>query len=165
MLHSLVCPSGFWLFGEWALCSYNFTWAPLFFNIPYYFRKHIRYISLTVNRGRNGILKSFTAEKECLTCCLLNWKSVLVFTCLCVYATCARVPMEAGGGCQAPGATVIGICYELLDVGAGSRTWVLWEHSFQSLGLSPDLSETLVHVKIPTKSHNIDQPPGSTLEL
>lgn len=55
--------------------------------------------------------------------------------------------------------------HELLDVGGGSRTWVLWEGSLESLGLSPDLSETLVHVKIPTTSHRIDQPPGSTLEI
>lgn len=54
--------------------------------------------------------------------------------------------------------------HELL---AGCGWWEsdLGPLGLESLGLSPDLSETLVHVKIPTKSHRIDQPPGSTLEI
>lgn len=69
---SLVCPSELWLFGIRALCFSISSCVPLFLNIPFYFRKHITYISLIVNGGGGWHLKSFTAEKGCLTWYLLN---------------------------------------------------------------------------------------------
>lgn len=94
---SLVCPSELWLFGIRVLCFSISSCVPLFLNIPFYFRKHITYISLIVNEG-GWHLKSFTAEKECLTWYLLNWKNIYLYlyvsVCMLHVRGCPRKPEE-----------------------------------------------------------------------
>lgn len=92
----------------------------------------------------------------------IKLKKICIYMSLCVCHMCMGAH---GSRRRVPGPWSYGYSYMLWTAGCGC-----WESDFGPLGGQPLITRPLSRpfwdlVKIPTKSHSIDQPSGSTLEI